>query len=74
MATKCTICGKGSITVGQRSRLRAGKYNPTTKRRQYPNIQWVKIPADVKRKNYKEFAGKRIKACTKCIKTLNKKK
>jgi len=45
-----------------RKKLR-GKYNPTAKKRKYPNLQWVRL-AD----------GKRIKACTKCIKTMSKTK
>ena len=40
-----------------------GKYNPTPKKRKYPNLQWVTLSD-----------GKRVKACTKCIKTLSKKK
>ncbi len=43
MAKQCTICGKTSTMVWQRSRLRAGKYNPTTKKRQYPNLQWTRL-------------------------------
>lgn len=49
-----------------------GKYNPTSKKRKYPNLQWISVPVGVKRKNFKQFAGKRIKACAKCIKSLSK--
>ena len=49
-----------------------GKYNPTSKKRKYPNLQWVFIPVGTKRKKFKAFTGKRIKACTKCIKSLSK--
>ena len=56
---------------GVRKKLR-GKYNPTVKRRKYPNLQWLAVPVDVKHKNYIAFAGKRILACAKCIKTLSK--
>ena len=73
MAKKCTICGKSSRKVWRRVKLR-GKYNPTAKRRVYPNLQWVKIPLDIKKEPIKKFAGKRILACTKCIKTMTKRK
>ncbi len=73
MAKKCQICEKKSGMFSQRLKLR-GKYNPTVKKRRYPNLQWVRVPADTKRKAFKEFAGKRILACTKCIKTLAKRK
>jgi len=63
MARKCALCGKKSKMVWQRVRLRAGKYNPTTKKRQYPNLQWVRLAF-----------GKRVLACTKCIKTMGKRK
>ncbi|OGZ17462.1 MAG: hypothetical protein A2Z78_00785 [Candidatus Nealsonbacteria bacterium RBG_13_36_15] len=62
MAKKCTICGKGSTLVWRRVKLR-GRYNPTVKRRQYPNLQWLKLPS-----------GKRVLACTKCIKAKTKRK
>lgn len=59
MATKCPQCYKGTRMVTRRKLLR-GHYNPTCKRRKYPNLQWVKVD------------GKRVKICTDCIKTLNK--
>ena len=71
MAKKCIICGKKSILVWRLVKLR-GKYNPVTKRRVKPNLQWVRIPVGIKSKHYKKFAGKRILACTKCIKALAK--
>ena len=49
------------------------QYNPTPKKRKRPNLQKTFIPADIKRKNFKKFAGQKILACTKCIKTLGKK-
>ncbi|MFQ6049950.1 MAG: bL28 family ribosomal protein [Candidatus Paceibacterales bacterium] len=73
MAKQCQICGKGSRLVQKLVKLR-GKYNPTGKRRKYPNLQWVRVPVGVKRKVFKGLAGKRILACTKCIKTLSKPK
>jgi len=62
MSRRCSICGKKSMVAVTRKKLR-GKYNPTGKKRKYPNLQWVRL-AD----------GKRIKACTKCIKTIGKTK
>lgn len=59
MATKCPQCKKGSRMVNRRVLLR-GHYNPTGKRRKYPNLQWSRVD------------GKRIKICTDCIKTQNK--
>jgi len=60
MARKCAICGKTSQTAWRLKKLR-GKYNPTVKKRKYSNLQWVRLPS-----------GKRVKACTKCIKALSK--
>jgi len=73
MTKKCAICGKSSMMVWHRVKLR-GKYNPTIKRRKYPNLQWVYVPVDINRMAYKPYAGKKIKACAKCIKTLSKRK
>ena len=61
MAKECTICGKSSLMAGQRKKLMS-RYNPTPKKRKHPNIQWLRLPS-----------GKRVKACTKCIKTIAKK-
>jgi ribosomal protein L28 len=74
MAKECAICGKKSKMVWRRVRLRAGKFNPTIKRRQYPNLQWVRVSIDIKKPAYKKFAGQRILACTKCIKAMAKRK
>ncbi len=60
MAKKCDICNKGSRMVWRLKKLR-GKYNPTIKKRKYPNLQWVRLAS-----------GKRVKACTKCIKAMAK--
>ncbi|MFH1509795.1 MAG: L28 family ribosomal protein [Candidatus Nealsonbacteria bacterium] len=60
MARICTICEKTSRMVGKLVKLR-GKYNPTTTTRKQPNLQWVTLPS-----------GKRVKACTKCIKAMTK--
>ncbi|MEK7162817.1 MAG: 50S ribosomal protein L28 [Patescibacteria group bacterium] len=56
---KCEICGKGSIMRASRNKLR-GKYNPTPKKRKYPNLQKSKLPS-----------GKKVVACAKCIKRLS---
>jgi len=42
-----------------------GKYNPTSKVRKRPNLQWVHL-------TYGKDAGKRVLACAKCIKRLAK--
>ncbi len=61
MAEKtCTICSKKSSMKTVLVKLR-GKYNPTTKVRTKPNLQWMRTSA-----------GKRILACTKCIKRSTK--
>jgi len=59
MSRVCTICDKRSKVNTVLVKLR-GNYNPTTKRRKYPNLQWTTVD------------GKRVKACTKCIKTASK--
>ncbi|KKQ22346.1 MAG: hypothetical protein US36_C0008G0018 [Candidatus Wolfebacteria bacterium GW2011_GWC1_37_10] len=59
---QCQICEKGSIMRAGRKKLR-GNYNPTPKTRKYPNLQW-----------FRPENGKRILACTKCIKSSHKKK
>jgi len=67
--TSCLLCGKQSQMEWKRKLLR-GNYNPTHKRRKYPNLQWVKLYYS---KNGIP-AGSRIKACTKCIKRMHKTK
>jgi ribosomal protein L28 len=62
MARQCSICGKTGKMVGKRVKLR-GKYNPTIKKRKHPNLQWMRLAS-----------GKRVKACTKCIKARSKEK
>jgi ribosomal protein L28 len=58
MAKQCTICKKGTMMVGKYSnRVRAEKFNPTGKKRKFPNLQWATFPN-----------GKRKKICTSCIK------
>jgi len=62
MAKECTICGKKSMMVWKLKKLR-GKYNPTIKKRKYPNLQWVRLSS-----------GKKVLSCAKCIKALSKRK
>jgi len=71
MAKQCAICEKSSSMVWSLTKLR-GKYNPTAKYRKYPNLQKVLVPLGIKNKKFKEFAGKRIIACAKCIKAIGK--
>ena len=56
---QCQICGKGSIMVGNRKKLR-GNYNPTNMSRKYPNLQKT------------THEGEKVVACTNCIRTMNK--
>ena len=57
MAEKvCTICKKKSAMSVTLVKLR-GKYNPTSRVRKYPNLQWARLNS-----------GKRVLACAKCIK------
>ncbi|MDP2735912.1 MAG: L28 family ribosomal protein [bacterium] len=58
MAQNCAICGKGRNVAWTLVKLR-GKYNPTTKHAQKPNLQWATLST-----------GERVKACTKCKKAL----
>jgi len=73
MSRVCQICGKKGIMAWKLKKLR-GKYNPTIKKRKYPNLQWVRVPINIKKPAYKKFAGQRVLACTKCIKTMAKRK
>ncbi|RJQ36031.1 hypothetical protein C4552_04870 [Candidatus Parcubacteria bacterium] len=57
----CPLCGKSSIIGGTRKLLR-GHYNLTKTERKYPNLQWVRLAS-----------GRRVKACTRCLKTLHRK-
>jgi len=55
------MCDKTSQVKTTYKKLR-GHFNPTGKKRAYPNLQWVVDPQSP--------SGKRFKACTRCIKTL----
>jgi ribosomal protein L28 len=72
MEKKCTICGKSSCMGGSYYKL-ISKYNPSPKKRKYPNLQKLNVPENPSNKKFKEFAGKKILACAKCIKSLDKK-
>lgn len=69
MAKQCAICKKGSIMVWKLRKLR-GKYNPTVKKRKYPNLQWVRLPDS----KTGLPSGERVLACAKCIKAMAKRK
>ncbi len=68
---KCEICDKHSRNAGGYVKTR-GQYNPTGKKRKKPNLQKVKIPKNISKKKFKDFAGQKVWGCTKCLKTLNK--
>lgn len=57
---QCAICSKAGNRVWRRVKLR-GKYNPTVKRTQKPNLQWARLAS-----------GERAKICTKCMKAMAK--
>lgn len=70
MSRQCVVCNKKTTVATQRKKLMS-KYNPTPKKRKYPNLQTIAVPEKAP-SSFKDFAGKRIKACAKCIKTLSK--
>ncbi len=57
MPRMCTICGK----TYSRTIKRSHSMRPSIKRLQ-PNLQWMRVAN-----------GERVKACTRCMKTQNKK-
>ncbi|PIR57630.1 MAG: 50S ribosomal protein L28 [Parcubacteria group bacterium CG10_big_fil_rev_8_21_14_0_10_38_31] len=58
MTKVCPICEKGSqMGGGYSNRVRATQFNPTGKRRRYPNLQWATL-----------LSGGRVKICTNCLK------
>jgi len=69
MRKHCAICDKTSSMAGTRKLLR-GNYNPTSRVRKYPNLQWIRLPRATKG----HAKGARILACTSCIKALAKNK
>ena len=62
MPRECAICKKKS-GLGRKYNKLMSKYNPSPKSRKKPNLQWVTLAS-----------GERVKACTRCIKTLQKAK
>ncbi len=72
MSKVCDICGKKSIVATVRKKLR-GKYNPTAKKRKYPNLRWVFISPELNLpRKFNQYKGKRIKICSRCLKSLYK--
>ncbi|MDP3958432.1 MAG: hypothetical protein Q8Q36_03150 [bacterium] len=68
MAKQCPICGKGTLVAGAYSnRVRATKFNPTGKKRKYPNLQWAALPAGLPVRGRTQTGG-RVKICTSCLK------
>jgi len=60
MARICAICKKSHV-MGRKYNKLMSKYNPSPKKKKKPNLQWVTLAS-----------GERVKACTRCIKTLQK--
>ena len=60
MSRVCSICGK-SYQIAIKYKKVHSAYNPTSRHRQKPNLQWFRMPD-----------GKRVKACNKCRKRLSK--
>ncbi|MBI4138244.1 MAG: hypothetical protein HY482_01455 [Candidatus Wildermuthbacteria bacterium] len=70
MAQHCVLCEKTTNAAWRRVKLR-GKYNPTIKRIQKPNLQWTRLSAETAIKAGL-IPGARVKACAKCKKALGK--
>ncbi len=68
---KCEICEKKSKVAGRYVKT-IGQYNPTEKRRRKANLQIAYIPEKVKVEKLKAYAGKKVLACSKCIKAVSK--
>jgi large subunit ribosomal protein L28 len=67
MAKICAITGKGSrMTGGYSNRTRATQFNPTGKKRKYPNLQKKKIFVPELQKTVK------VEISTKGLKTIQK--
>lgn len=62
----CAICGKTSMMGGKRNLLR-GKYNPTPKKRKYPNLQYARVPASPTSQGGPGKTG-RVLLCARCLK------
>jgi ribosomal protein L28 len=79
---QCAQCGKGSVIRGKRRLLR-GHYNPVSRARKYPNLQWARLlPSSAGSYGRAEqgsggqaaVKGKRVKICVACLKNLHRKK
>lgn len=67
MAKECAITGKTSqVGGGYSNRTRATKFNPTGKRRRYPNLQTKKVFVEELGESFK------LTISTQAIKTINK--
>jgi len=71
MAQVCAICGKKAGKGRQYKKLMS-KYNPTLIKKKRPNIQWVRVPLGIKKEPFKKFAGKRVRMCSSCRRTMLK--
>lgn len=69
MAQTCVLCAKTINRAWRLIKLR-GKYNPTVKRTQRPNLQWTTLTEQVAARF--GLTEGRVKACAKCIKSLSK--
>jgi len=56
---KCAICGKSSSMGGEYYKL-ISRYNPSPKKRKYPNLQWVKIPLGTTQKDTKNLQERKF--------------
>ena len=72
MSRVCEICGKTSNKANQKKLLR-GHINTTATKRQYPNLQSKKMPVTITSKGVEKTVLKRVRTCTRCIRTNNKK-
>ncbi len=70
MPKQCAVCNKKVTFTEQRKKLMS-KYNPTPKKKKNPNLQSVFVPKETS-VLFKKFSGQRIRACTKCLKSLTR--
>lgn len=69
---QCEICAKKRNLARRLNKLR-GKFNPTSiHRKQKPNFQWAYIPTGITKSLFKDFVGKKVLLCTKCMKAIGK--
>ncbi len=65
MAKSCALCEKSSHLEGKRKLLR-GHYNPTHKKRKYPNLQLMRV-FGITAKKAGVAENTRIEICTQCM-------